>query len=288
MEVLGVEVDPALLSSWERWLAPHVQPFFVDSLRDWPKGVPNPGPLPLELVDTYKVYRLVRPWKVLWLDEAAFLRMPRSRRAELVRLQVTYHRCAVPTVRRWQAVLDASTLRAQADGHRFVWWPSLLAPHAAEVLPATVAEADLLPSRHTEVAERTWARCADVVPGARELAGTVARSSGPNCFGTVLGAVGVKGAEARTVIEPFVAWLEGACERGGSDDDPGTVLVWRNTGGAPHHAAITIGDGWALEKASQDWSAPRTILRVNDVIRTNRSRQRHLERHRIVRRRPHT
>lgn len=126
--VLGVDVDPDLLASWERWLAPEVQPFFVKSLEDWPEGVPSPGPLPLELVDTYKVYRLTGPLETLWLDEPTFLGMPRSRRAELVRLQVEHRRGAVPTVRRWQEVLDARTLRAQADGHRFVWWPSLLGP----------------------------------------------------------------------------------------------------------------------------------------------------------------
>lgn len=85
MIVLGVEVDGDLLARWERWLAPEVQPFFVEALEDWPEGVTSPGPLPLELVDTFKVYRVDRPLKVLWLDEPAFLRMARPERAALVR-----------------------------------------------------------------------------------------------------------------------------------------------------------------------------------------------------------
>lgn len=225
MIVLAVDVDPDLFACWKGWLAPEIQPFFVESLDSWPKGVASPGPLPLELVDTYKVYRLDRPLKVLWLDEAAFLRMARSERAALVRSQVRYRRGAVPTVRRWQEVLDPAALRAQADGHRFVWWPSLLATNQFEILSAAVTEADVLPSRHAEVASETWDKCAEVLPGARELAGSFARSSGPNCFGTVMGAAGAEEADERVVIEPFLAWLDSACKRGGRDDEPGTVLV---------------------------------------------------------------
>lgn len=282
MQVLGVDVDADLFACWARWLAPEVQPFFVESLDPWPNGVASPGPLPLELVDTYKVYRLDRPLEVLWLDEGAFLQMSRSDRAALVRAQVRYRRGAVPSVRRWQNVLDPAALRAQADGHRFVWWPSLLADHALDVLPPTVTEADVLPSRHVEVAPDTWDRCAARLPRAKELAGSFARSSGPNCFGTVLGAADVEGADARVVIEPFLAWLDAACERGGSDDDPGTVLVWRKRDGSPHHAAVTIGDGWVLEKPSQEWSAPRCVLGVDQVIRINRSPGLRLERYRIA------
>jgi hypothetical protein len=35
---------------------------------------------------------------------------------------------------------------------------------------------------------------------------------------------------------PFEAWLKAACAPGGEDDEPGTVLVWRNTAGEPVHA----------------------------------------------------
>lgn len=178
------------------------------------------------------------------------------------------------------------TLRAQADGHRFVWWPSLLRPHALTVLPSTVTEVDVLPSRHAEVAEQTWQRCAAVLPRARGLAGSFARSSGPNCFGTVLGAAGADETGGRVVVEPFLAWLHDACTRGGRDDEPGTVLVWRDREGKPQHAAITIGDGWALEKPSQEWSTPRGILSVDQVISSNRAHGLRLERHRVLSRVP--
>ncbi|ATG56070.1 hypothetical protein CFK41_15750 [Brachybacterium ginsengisoli] len=36
--------------------------------------------------------------------------------------------------------------------------------------------------------------------------------------------------------------------------------------GAVAHAAITLGDGWALSKPSQSWSSPRLVWSVRDTI----------------------
>lgn len=82
---------------------------------------------------------------------------------------------------------------------------------------------------------------------------------------------------------PFLEWLAGACRRsGGGDDEPGTVLVWRDGNNLPVHAAVTIGDGWALEKASGEWWTPRAVRSTKDVIRAARAAGQRLERHRIT------
>lgn len=280
MVVLGVDVNPNLLALWQRWLAPEIQPFFVESLRSWPKSGLT-GDLSAELRDTYKVWKLDRSLKTLWLDEESFFALPRAERARLVRSQVAHGRGAVPTVRQWADLIDPVTLRSQADGHRFVWWPRLITRCPEAILLRTVATGEL-PSRHREVPSHTWDRCAVLLPGARSLAGSFAESSGPNCFGTVMATAGVDGAARQRVVQkPFLAWLHSVCRPGGSDDDPGTVLMWRNRDGLPVHAAVTIGDGWALEKPSQSWSAPRVVLGVDELIRVNRLPGNRLERHRI-------
>lgn len=64
----------------------------------------------------------------------------------------------------------------------------------------------------------------------------------------------------------FEAWLAANCSAGGSDERPGTVLVWRGAEGISQHAAVAIGGGWGLHKPSQVWASPRQVLTVNDLI----------------------
>jgi hypothetical protein len=98
-----------------------------------------------------------------------------------------------------------------------------------------------------------------------------------------MAAAGVAGAAREWMLQAtFLGWLDSACRPGGRDDDAGTVLVWRDSKGVPVHAAVTIGDGWTLEKASQEWWTPRAVRSVGDVIRTSRARGQRLERHRIT------
>lgn len=280
MRLLGIDVDPSLLERWVGWLAPAVQPFFVATDGPRPPGVGDHEVTP-ELRDTYRLWRVDRTLDVVWLDEAAFADRPRSERGALVRAQVTARRGEVPTVRSWADVLDPAVLRSLGDGHRFVWWPSVIAGNAAEIL-RRMTTTGFRPSRHDDVASSTWTTCADVLPGARRLAGTYPTGSGPNCFGTVMAAAGVEGAEDRWMVrEPFLDWLAATATRGGDDTAPGTVLVWRDTNGLPVHAAVTIGDGWALEKPSQKWWTPRFVLPVRDLIRGNRWPGQRLERHRL-------
>lgn len=267
--------SPALLENWIDWLAPDVQPFFLTEMQaaDWDLPVDDRQPT-AEQRDTYRTYGVDgSAVLVSWLDEPSYLSLPKPTRARLVRAQVNHNRGAVPTVRRWQSMLGPE-LRRQADGHRFVWWKSLLQDSAETVLPRIVSE-DLGPSRHAEVTAWLSGR-------ARQLAGTFPKGSGPNCFGTVMAAAGVEGAdEVWMQREPFERWLADHTVAGGRDDVPGTVLVWRDTAAAVQHAAITIGAGWMLHKPSQSWMTPRKVRTVAEVRRATRTAGWRLHRRRL-------
>ncbi|MDX6259694.1 MAG: hypothetical protein QOH84_1382 [Kribbellaceae bacterium] len=276
MRVLDIPVSPALLKDWVDWLAPDKQPFYVTAkqLRASNLQQDDTEPDP-NLRDTYRTYSLDSRLRSVWLDEAGFLSLPQATRAGLVRAQVVNGRDAVPSVRRWRGVLGPE-IKAQADGHRFVWWKSLLqASRAAEVLPEIVSE-DLHPSRHREV--RSWPK---LLPNARALAGTWPDGSGANCFGTVMAAAGVEGAEDSWMQrEPFEQWLADHTSGGGRDDVPGTVFVWRDIQTRlVQHAAVTLGGGYMLHKPSQAWSTPRKVRTVSEVRRSTRTAGWHLERH---------
>ncbi|HZX03186.1 hypothetical protein [Kribbella sp.] len=277
LTVLGIAVSPGLLERWVDWLAPDEQPFFLTrkQVDAWKLSADDREPS-REDRDTYWIYAIdPKAARTVWLSEAAYSELPKQTRAGLVRAQVNYGRGSVPTVKRWAAVIGDG-VRQQADGHRFVWWRSLLRDPEA-VLPEIVSE-DLGPSRHREV--RRWPR---EFPRVRELAGTFADGSGPNCFGTVMAACGVDGAERVWMVrEPFEAWLAEHTEPGGKDDVPGTVFVWRNSAALVEHAALTIGDGWMLHKPSQAWKSPRKVRTVAEVKRATRTAGWRLERHRVV------
>lgn len=279
LSVLSVEVDRALLESWRGWIAPRRQPFLVEQGTAGDRD--RARDLSPELRDSYTLWKVSEPFDVLWLEEGEFFDLPRAARAELVRAQVRRNRGSVPTVRRWADLLDQASIRSQADGHRFVWWPSLLSVDDRDVL-TRIVETGEQHSRHREVEPGTWRRASSVVPAAEALAGTFARSSGPNCFGTVMAAAGVvEVADEWVLAEMFLEWLEAHCRPGGNDDEAGTVLVWSDRAGVPVHAAVTLSDGWALEKPSQCWWTPRTVSSVTDVRRLNRAPGQHLQRYEI-------
>ena len=294
MNVLDIEVPEATLSLWQGWLAPDVQPFFLSeqvaaqlpptgdhSNTPVLRGLPPLVFKPHSIRDTFEVWNIDTSLRTLWMDETEFMTLSKRTRAQLVRAQVVHGRGAVPTVRRWSDLFDVGLLRAQADGYRFVWWPSLIAARPRDVLRRVISDANA-PSRHREVSAETWSRCADALPAAQHLAGTFAAGSGPNCFGTVMAAAGVANAEDVWMQqEPFDNWLSESTTAGGDYCASGTVLIWRNTLGVALHAAVSIGDGWVLEKASQGWLSPRSILAVADVVRTGRRNGAHLQRHSI-------
>jgi len=139
------------------------------------------------------------------------------------------------------------------------------------------------PSRHGEVTNASWRIATAVLPSARALAGTFPSESGPNCFGTVMGAAGVAGAAATWMQrEPFEAWLAEVSRPGGRDDQAGTVLLWRDTDQLVQHAAVTLGDGWVLHKPSQGWMSPVLVLTARDAILSSRIRGHHLQRRTLL------
>ncbi|ADB34602.1 hypothetical protein Kfla_5596 [Kribbella flavida DSM 17836] len=283
MRVLDIEISPDLLASWVGWLAPDRQLFFVtaDQAKQW--GLPlDPTEPDQNLRDTYRRFWVDKGLKSVWLDEAAFFGLPRETRAELVRAQVTHERSAVPTVRAWRDELGPA-IAQQADGHRFVWWKSVLRDSAAVVLSRLLSQ-QYGPSRHRAVPAEVWNAAAPLLPRVRELAGTFANGSGPNCFGTVMAAAGVEGAAEQWMQrEPFEQWLQEHTTRGGDDAVPGTVLVWRDSEHAVQHAAVTLGPGWTFHKPNQTWSGPRKVRTTQEVIKSNRASGRYLHRYTIHR-----
>jgi len=98
-----------------------------------------------------------------------------------------------------------------------------------------------------------------------------------------MAAAGIEGAEAVWMQrEPFEDWLATSTVPGGKDVEAGTVMVWRSPDGAVQHAAVTLGDGWALHKPSQGWMSPTKVLTVPNGIASARSKGRRLSRRRIV------
>ena len=257
------------MERWRSWFAPEVQPFHVDVDLRRAVGAGVPWHLSLELQDSFLLYGdEIQEW-VVGLDRPTFDALPPDMRAGLVRHQVASGRRLVPSLRSVPSAWRPA-LRQTGDGHRFVWWPDALREYGDVPLLRFVAD-DLLASRHTQVSPTTWERATAMLPKAQELAGTFADGSGPNCFGTVMGAAGVDdAAETWMLREPFEAWLRDATRPGGDDARPGTVLVWRDRDGLALHAAVTLGDGWALHKPSQGWMTPRKVLSVRDVKRRAR------------------
>lgn len=280
--VLGIDVAPALLERWVQWLAPDPQPFLVESPAAWHDCQDEGGTLTEELKDTFRLWWGVeRSSTLLWISEDQFAGLPRARRAALVREQVRRRRGAVPSVRAWRDVLDVAELRGQADGHRFVWWPSLLWRAPEQILVRVVSDRRL-PSRHLEVGEQVWSRATTVLPEVKRLAGTFPSGSDTNCFGSVLEAAGAASAASYGDVAPFESWLASACRPGGDPGEAGVVLVWRGHDGSPVHAAVTISGGWALEKPSKDWHSPFAVATVADIMRMSRHPGERLRRHTIV------
>lgn len=246
--MLGIEVTDPELDQWRSWLMPPAQPYWVPrelaAEHGWPDGAER---LSLELRDSFWLYG-GDDQAVVWLD------------------------------RRTSRQLPTSVRRGQPGAHR---WPS---PDRQRDIERTIrfVEEGRRPSRHREVAD--WTEISTVLPAASGLAGTFAARSGPNCFGTVMAAAGVPGAEDEWMqLQPFEAWLTECTEPGGTDSDLGTVLVWRDATGQLSHAAVTLGGGWLLHKPSQGWMSPRKVLEVANGKMSSRMPGRYLSRRRLIR-----
>ena len=246
--VLGIDVSEALVDRWRGWLMPERQPYAISADLAARLGLTEQvGPLSPELRDSFELYGLDDE-TIVWL-----------------------------TVGQARA-LPAEVRRAQPAAHR---WPSR---SPAESVRRTIryVEEGRRPSRHRDVGDRTWRAAAGATPMARRLAGRFPGASGPNCFGTVMGACGVAGAEQVWMQRaPFEEWLADRAVPGGLDSEAGTVLVWRNADGAVQHAAVTLGDGWALHKPSQGWMSPTKVLSIPQVKASSRAPGRYLHRYRL-------
>jgi hypothetical protein len=245
VNVLGIDVGTDVLYQWCDWLMPTEQPFLVPrDVTDAAGLADDRDRLSLEFRDSFRLYD-TGDRAVCWLTRAQ-------------------SRCLPPEVR-----------RDQRGAHR---WPS---PDRARDVARAVrfVEERRQRSRHADVDQATWENASRVLPAARDLAGIFPPGSGPNCLGTVMGAAGVAGAaETWMRREPFEEWLAAASRPGGRDDLAGTVLVWRDANRAVQHAAVTLGDGWALHKPSQGWMSPTKALTVHDAILDSRVSGRHLQR----------
>lgn len=264
--VLGIDVSDELVERWARWFAPDPQPLLV-------AGGGSATSVPAELRDTFELYGLAgRGLSIRWLAEDEYTALDRAERAALIREQVRLGRALVPSVRGWGGEGGVSA-RTQADGRRFLWWPSLLTTANRRAILARFVTGTRRPSRHRDVPSPVWRSLAPILPGARAVAGTFPPHSGPNCFGAVMAAAGVPGAaEEWMQREPFEEWLATAA-RATSVRDPeaaGVVLVWRDSEGRAEHAAVTLGSGWALHKPSQGWMSPTLVLPVAALIRSVR------------------
>lgn len=281
MRVLNIDVADGLVAQWVDWFSPPVQPFLADAALASSIGTQTAaGSLSEEVRDTYCLYGLPEGLRYVWLSEGQFTALLRPRRTALVRAQRSYGRELVPSVRPWVAAVG-DRVREQADGHRFVWWRSLLDGREEAVLTDYIEEGRLA-SRHDEVPEDVWDAAFHTLPSARRLAGTFPAASGPNCFGTVMAAAGVAGADTVWMQRaPFERWLSGRTRSKGDDNEPGTVLVWRSPDGLVQHAAITLGDGWVVHKPSQGWMSPTKVLTVLECKASSRATGRRLERHTI-------
>lgn len=285
--ILGVDVPPDLVELWCGWLAPDPQPFIVGTDARWQELEGDSGVITPELRDTFRLWAVAPGSQLLWLSDERFHGLPKPVRASLVREQVTRRSGnppgvgGVPSVRGWRDLLDPTALRREADGHRFVWWPGLVATDPIGILDRLLS-ADRLPSRHAEVSNSVWRRCEDILPNAQAVAGTWPQGSSSCCFSTVMTAAGSDDSGACDSVEPFGEWLDSACRKGGNLSDAGTVLVWRDRDGLPVHAAVAIGEGWGLEKPSQEWHSPHAVATISDIIRTTRLPGQRLEKHTIL------
>lgn len=246
MEVLGIDVGRAQLERWLGWFMPAEQPYLVPRDLAAELGLEDrPDLLTMELRDSFWIYG-DQDDAVCWLDRAASRRLPGDvRRAQ-------------PERHRWR------TADVDADVARLVRY----------------LEEGRRRSRHHEVEEGAWRDVREVLPGARRLAGSFPGRSGPNCFATVMAAAGVTGAEETWMLrEPFEEWLAASTVRSGGDDQPGTVMVWRSPDGLVQHAAVVLGDGYALHKPSQGWQSPTKVLTAHEVKLSSRANGRRLHRH---------
>lgn len=248
--VLGIRVTDAQTDRWRGWAMPAVHPFRVSAAEaSSVRSVARSRRLSPEWRDTFELYDTGDDERIVWLD------------------------------RDGARLLSDETIAAQPTTHR---WPTSSVGYDRTRAISFVKRA-VHPVDHVPPSDAVWRRAAEVLPDARRLAARFPRGSGPNCFGLVMAAAGVAGAEGEWMQrEPFEHFLRERTIPGGNDLLPGTVFVWRDGDGHVAHAGVTLGDDLYLHKASQGWMTPSIVLRVRDGIIAARTPGQHIERHTLV------
>ena len=280
MQVLNCPVDEAMWRRWEAHFAPQAQPFFLSedcvgtfaSQVRWTRREFGEMRTPLSLNDTFQLYEVSAEatW-ALWLDDAAFFSLSASARRLLLEEQRRLGRGGVVALDDWldkAGPADSVLLEAAADDGSFVWWTSLwrkLTPALRRRVLLSFVASDRLPCERHNLSEEHWQEVDARFPAVRSLAGTFVSESGANCLSTVVAACGVPAvAEVWLHPAPFSRWLETRATETNDFDALGTVLVWRSQDEV-QHAALCLGDGWALHKEAQAWFAPRQVTALSDV-----------------------
>ncbi|GGM03872.1 hypothetical protein [Deinococcus aerophilus] len=278
MNVLNIPVSSRLQALWRSWLAPSRQPFFLTPEEACRLALPTVArsevPLTPEERDTNALWNIsAQASRVAWLGPDDWAALDPGVRREVLRLQVQHGRGNIPRRR------DYADLLPGLPEVRFLWTPDLLTDAG---LGRVISRGG--PGCHKpQVPQGVWKAASASLPRVQELAGSFAGHSGANCFGAVMGAAGIAGAESEWMQRgPFEAFVRARTRPGGADDRPGTVLIWRSADGLLQHAALTLGGGWAFHKASQVWTSPRLILPVADLKRVARERGRRLTRRTLI------
>lgn len=247
-DVLGMPVDPRRLLQWRDWLMPDEQPFVMTKAHARELGLTDePGRVTQELQGSFMLYG-VDDLAVCWLTREQARELPVSVRS------------------------------SQPGEHH---WPSADVEADVERVVAYVVDGRR-PSRHMEITAARWHTIASALPNARRLAGTFPEGSGPNCFATVMAAAGIEGAEHVWMLrELFEQWLAEHTVRLAARDrrnDLGVVYVWRRDG-LVDHAAVSLGEGYALHKPSDGWMSPTKVLTVRELMASSRVPGRRVQRH---------
>ncbi|GHG11351.1 hypothetical protein GCM10017783_24610 [Deinococcus piscis] len=265
MQILNIPALSPQLEVWRGLLAAARQPFFLTpgQAEELP-GLTTEAARTLQLTpeerDTYTVWAIdPAADRAVWLTVRQWEALPAKQQKDLLRFQVRNGRGNVPLGQQFQDIAP------ELPRGRFLWRPAQLSPAVLTRLMEQLS----VPCQRDQMPERVWQQAHAKLPRARKLAGTFPQGSAGNCFGTVMAAAGVVGAEGEWIQrEPFEAFLRERAVAGGHDAEAGTVLVWRSTRGV-EHAAVTLGEGWGLQKAAQTWWTPRTVLPVADIKRLN-------------------
>lgn len=277
MRILNIPVTAAQLASWRARLAPAAQPFFLTAPEADALALPTLPRTSLTVTpedrDTLTLWRVdPQADRVVTLTTAEFAALPGRTRQALLRAQVRHGRGNVPLGRHHQ------DLNPAVPAGRFLWHPDHLTP---AVLARVISQGSA-PCQREHVPASVWAEAVTALPRVKALAGTFPAGPG-NCFGAVMGAAGLTGAEDEWMQRaPFEAFLHARTRPGGTDEQPGTLLVWRNRAGQAEHAAVTLGGGWAFHKPAQTWWTPRVVLPTAALIRNCRTPGQRLERRTLL------